>query len=1006
MARRTRNVVRGRVQPPPLATALVFRPRLQRLIGQLIKDFRIVCVTASAGAGKTTAVLEAARAAERPVAWLSADATDAATGHFLVYLEAALASQVPGIPDIVTSAMAAGTPHLEVAAMLAEEIGDVPLVLVIDDLERIAAADATLAVLSSFIRYLPHTARLVLVSRRDVPIDLGSNAIGAVAGIGEEDLAFTLDETRSALALAEGPELDAPAALKATNGWVAGVLFEAWRSAEHVPGMGGEADPLHGYLASQILDALTAEQNDFLIITSVLHQVTPADAGALGVADAEQMMRSLHRRHLPVSWDAATLTMRCHPRFREYLLELLNRWPSQGVRRVRRQLGALLVSGGHYEEAVREFLVAGAREDALAAAEHCLVPVIERGDLLLATEWLRALAPVCKYRQRLAPAELMLAVAAEDYNAAVEVASDLAEAGELEKLAGASSRGGALMSWCFMHVGQLERARSLIEVTAPGPPREAMRYCLTMMEDEPPKTAPPHLSGDSFDALIMRCHYYRGDFTLTNELALSGWAARVGESWRIGALLDTGHTEQAVRLFEAHAEGGASGAWFSGVLAVRVMRRLGRVEDARRALFEGRARIRQTGSRLLETFSDLEEAELELRLSASPEAATAVLSRVLESSMGSDYSFLREQALVLLGLASLQRGDDADAAQHLAAAIHTATRGKRWMVLPHAGIYLAEAQWRLGNADAADDAADIALDAAGRQGSNYLLLEAIDDFPAVLSRRLDAEASGDSPWHTLARTRVAQGGWGGAVAPEPATVLAEFGRMAIIVDGVAVKPRIKKSYELLAYLATKGAGVPVGKTELLDVLFGGRGDTSAQAYLRQAVHQLRQVLPPGSLAQAPAGVMSLDRSASVASESVRLQKLLAQAFALRGQARLDGIRAALEVRSGGTYLPGVGTPWAELHRAELEELVTTAHFEAAETAYELEQLAEAQHWVEEVLKADPYREPAWRLAMNIAHARGDEAAVVTAFRGCERALRELGTQPTQTTCRLLERLRR
>lgn len=1004
MARRTRNVVRGRVQPPPLAAALVSRPRLQRVIGQLLEDFRIVSVTASAGAGKTTAVLEAARAAERPVAWLSADATDAATGHFLVYLEAALASQVPGIQDVVTSAMAAGMPHAEVAAMLAEEIGDVPLLLVIDDLERIAAADATVAVLSSFIRYLPRTARLVLVSRREVPIDLGSNAIGAVAGIGEQDLAFTLEETQSALA--HRPEVDAPAALEATNGWVAGVLFEAWRSAEHVPGMGGEADPLHGYLASQILDDLTAEQNDFLIVTSVLHQVTPADAATLGVADAEHVMRSLHRQHLPVSWDGETLTMRCHPRFREYLLELLNRRPSQDVRTVRRQHGALLMSGGHYEEAVREFIAAGALQDALVAAEHCLVTVIERGDLLLATEWLRALLPVCEYRRRLAPAELMLAVAAEDYRGAVEIASELSEGGELERLAGASSRAGALVSWCFMHVGQLERARSLLEVVAPGPPRDAMRYCLTMMEDEPPAAPPPHLSGDSFDALIMRCHYYRGDFTLTNELALSGWAARAGESWRIGALLDTGHTDQAVRLFEAHAEAGESGAWFSGVLTVRVMRRLGRVEDARRALLEGRARIRQTGSHLLGTFSDLEEAELELRLGAGADAATGALSRVLGSSMGSDYSFLREQALVLLGLASLQRGEDAEAARHLAAAIHTASRGKRWMALPHAGIYLAEAEWRLGNADAADAAADVALDAAGRQGSNYLLLEALDDFPAVLSRRLDAEATGDSAWHTLARTRTAQGGRGGAVAPQATAVLAEFGRMAIIVDGVAAKPRIKKSYELLAFLAEKGAGVSVSKSELLDVLFGGRGDTSAQAYLRQTVHQLRQVLPPDFLVQASAGVVSLAQSASVASESVRLQKLLAQAFALRGQARLDAIRAALELRSGGTYLPGVDSAWAEQRRAELEELTTTAHFEAAETAYGLEQLAEAQHRVEEVLKADPYREPAWRLAMSIAHALGDETAVVTAFRGCERALRELGARPTQTTCRLLERLRR
>ena len=35
-----------------------------------------------------------------------------------------------------------------------------------------------------------------------------------------------------------------------------GVLFEAWRASDHVIGLGGEADPLHGYLATEILDQL------------------------------------------------------------------------------------------------------------------------------------------------------------------------------------------------------------------------------------------------------------------------------------------------------------------------------------------------------------------------------------------------------------------------------------------------------------------------------------------------------------------------------------------------------------------------------------------------------------------------------------------------------------------------------------------------------------------------------------------------------------------------------
>jgi ATP/maltotriose-dependent transcriptional regulator MalT/DNA-binding SARP family transcriptional activator len=1000
----TRRIVRGRIQPPPLGASLVARPRLEDEIRGLIEDYRTVMVMASAGAGKTTAVLQAARRTGRPLAWLSVDGTDADTGHLLVYLEAALASQVPEMEGIATAAMSAGLPHIEVAALLAEEIHDVPLLLIVDDLERVATAQAALDVFSNFARFMPETARLVLVGRRDVAIDLGSDAIGAVAGVGEGELAFTEEEAEAALKLANCPDVDAAAALKATGGWVAGVLFEAWRSAEHVPGMGGEADPLHGYLASQILGDLPADEHDFLVVTSVLDHVTTQRAAALGVSDAGPIMRRLRRRHLPAIWEADGAVMRCHPRFREYLLELLSRRPSASAREVRKRYGELLMATGHYEEAVRELLAGEAPDAALVAAEHCLESVVERGDVRLAREWLDALAPVHGKHPSLAAAQLMIAVAGEDYRSAVALADELRHEGDLEELVRTSARAGALVSWAHMHVGKMAEANEILAMTPPGHPRDAMRYALTIMEDRPPTEPPPHLSGASFDALIMRCHYYRGEFQLTQEHALSGWAERAGESWRIGALLDTGHTEEALRLLRAAQAAGETGAWFSGVLTVRVMRRLGDLEAARAALESGRARIRGTGSSMLELFSHVEEAALELRLVGDLERAEAALAQVLGSPMISSYAFVREQALVLLGLAELRGDRNESAAVHLRMAVETCLRSQRFLALPHAGIYLAEAEWRLGDPNAADRAADSALEGARRQGSNYLLLEAIGDFPAVLSRRLDAEASLDSAWHAVARDRLAQPGEGARAVSDAPILLTEFGELAITVEGRRTKPRIKKSYELLSFLVSKGAEAPATRAELLGVLFGGRSDSSALAYLRQTVHHLRQALPEGALMTEPGGVVALARP--VTSDSTRLQCLLAEAQTLRGAARLAGLSAALRIPAAGDYLPSVDSAWAEERRDELQQLVTSARFAAAEVAFELERLSEAQQYVSQVLVSDPYREAAWRLAMRLADAAGDEAGVVEAYRGCERSLKELDAEPAVTTRELLHRLRR
>ena len=59
----------------------------------LIDQHRLVFVYASAGAGKTTAILQAAPAFSGQLVWLDVDTTDTATGRLLVYLEAALALQ-------------------------------------------------------------------------------------------------------------------------------------------------------------------------------------------------------------------------------------------------------------------------------------------------------------------------------------------------------------------------------------------------------------------------------------------------------------------------------------------------------------------------------------------------------------------------------------------------------------------------------------------------------------------------------------------------------------------------------------------------------------------------------------------------------------------------------------------------------------------------------------------------------------------------------------------------
>src|SRR6185437_14418927 len=179
-------VIRRKIAVPPSPERLVVRERIDRLVGDLIAAHPLVFVCATAGSGKTTAVTQALPGLGREVAWLTLDDTDAAAGRLVTYLEAALAAAVPATRGVASAALAARLPHAEAAGLLAEAVGETPVVLVIDEVERIAHAPEALAVIGSLVRYAPPALRIVMISRIEVDIALDSPAaLGGAVTVSE-----------------------------------------------------------------------------------------------------------------------------------------------------------------------------------------------------------------------------------------------------------------------------------------------------------------------------------------------------------------------------------------------------------------------------------------------------------------------------------------------------------------------------------------------------------------------------------------------------------------------------------------------------------------------------------------------------------------------------------------------------------------------------------------------------------------------------------------------------
>ena len=1000
------RVIRGKLTVPETPVCAAPRERLSGLLRRQVDAHRVVAVTAIAGAGKSVAVAHASRKFDRPVAWLSVDATDAVPERLLTYLEEALAVQLPWVRGIATGALAAGIPAAEAAGLLVEAASDTQVVFVLDDLERLHESVQAWQIIASMARYAPPSFRLILISRRALPCAIWpSPAFGDEVGrLADADLAFTVPEANVALGRRDGSAADATAAVAATGGWVTGVLFDASCSTGHICPSDGPNN-VAGYVAAHILGELDVQDRGFLISTSVLEEVTVESALALGIDDAAGRLSSLQSAPIPAQWSPESGVMRCHPRFREYLRELLDHRGRAAVCELRAAYGRSLAGKGFHEEAVNELLAAGALTDALTSAKHAILGVIGRLDFAVAERWIAALAQVVPVDDvGFADAELMLAAARDDVRYGARIGDELAEAGQREQLAATSERAAALMGWCYGFTGRLEEARAVLDAAPDGPGLDVARYALALFDEPGVGPARPEPTGGPLDGLLYSVDYLVGRLReLADDPPSPRTAVAMGPG-RIGALRATGRTAAALQEYEAAQRRGSFANLLESFVGPDVLLDAGRVDEARAAVARGRKLALTSGSPAWVAVNHIAAAKLALRVDRDTASAAAALAEIDSDPAVRSYPLVAEWAQTWLGLAALLEDDEATALSSLRVAVAGMCASRRILELPTAAVYLAEAEWRAGNQDAADAAADVALDAAREQGSNHVLLQALADFPAVVARRIDAEAYADSRWHAVGRALAAQGIAVGTRIPT-AIELIEFGRIEIILDGTEVRPRIAKCYELLGFLAARN-GAPVSRDELLNALFDARDDESARAYLRQTVTGVRRLLPADAMTISKDGRIGLSAEVMVGSESVRLEAELAAALRLQGGDLVDAAEHALAPLARGDYFPGAGSAWVDERRQQLAELATTARAAAADAAYDADRYHDAQRLAGAVLAADPLREAMWRTSMRIRSATGDYDGVITTFVQCERALDAAGTRPTATTRALLDQLRR
>ena len=995
-------ILSHKVLPPGLPRGTIARPRLDRHLTGLLEDYETIAVFAAAGSGKTVQTRMFAAQHGWPLAWVTVDAGDRSASRLVTYLAEALAVVNPEAPIMVETWLESGFPAAEVAAMLAESIADQSLLLVLDDCEWLVSADESLTVLGVFLDYLPAGVRTIIMSRDDLDGPIGRMMLqGRIARVSGDDLALNLTEARTLLTSNGQGDRDPAPLMEVTKGWIAAVAFDI------MPGLQPENGPdsLAGFVNREILARLPEAEQEFLLRTSIPATVTARAAVALCGERGYALWHSLGSRHLPATKVDRALVY--HPRFRQFLREQLQvRLPGE-LPELQSRYARLLDELDMCEEAVETFLEAGELESAANAAERAVAALSARADWRVLLRWLDAFgAEAVESRPILNGAAIRALYGVRRIPEAQALIDRLHQQGTLEEVAKADPGVVAFIGYTMQW--RPADALELIRNYEGDYRADAVRYELEAVAGRQAVAPPPGTDWVDSERVYTWGLLVQGRLDQLLRLLPhdDDWPPRsfYRSPHPVLALIWRGELAHARELLDEVPEAIKSGShtdlWYFH--EAWLLWAEGHPEDALVAAEAAAEHSRKTRFGWEPCFEVVVGA-LQLALGRVDDARMSLADAISRSAASGNRCYV-EWGQTFQGLAYLRIDRPEDAARVLRSATAGMQAAGRTLMLPFAAAYLAEAEARLGQAEAAKSAIDLAYETTRGMDCLFVLKRALDDVPGVLRRQIESDTSG-TRWRQLVGQRPPEQRKRPPSAPSERLVIVDVHTHGpvpdLIVDGVPRCSRRMKVLELAAFLTLHPDGVE--RHRLQEKLFPDADPRRGGNYFRQVVYKLRQATGV-NLARSALGHVRWAEDLHVDSTDLRFERMLNDAYGMQGVERLEHLESTLAIVEG-PYLPESELEWAEERRHELEVKVVDAALKAAQTALALGLHERARQAASFAINRDPFCESAYCVRMRVEAALGSPHAVLAEFQRLTAALAELGVEPAPATRQLVRELR-
>jgi LuxR family transcriptional regulator, maltose regulon positive regulatory protein len=360
------TILKTKLFIPPLREGMISRSRLVELINKGIKK-KVLFLSAPAGFGKSTLMVEWVAQAKTPAAWVSLDKTENDPVNFLSYLVSGAQSIYPNIGDAILGALKSpGSPPVENLLHawineISEHAGE--FVLILDDFHHIQNHDVN-NLICNLIDHQPAQLHLVLASRADLPLSCSRfRTRGELTDLGVSDLRFTPDETftylnsqlRGRITKVESKTLG-----DRTEGWIAGLQMAvlSMKSSEDISQYVAQFSAQNRYITDYLLDEVLLRQSEevkrFLLATSILNKFTaPLCDQVVGIENSQEIIEHIERSGLfTIPLDTTRSCYRYHHLFAELLRKRLEKSPIFKIEDFHRKASNWYAEQGMLEECI------------------------------------------------------------------------------------------------------------------------------------------------------------------------------------------------------------------------------------------------------------------------------------------------------------------------------------------------------------------------------------------------------------------------------------------------------------------------------------------------------------------------------------------------------------------------------------------------------------------------------------------------------------------------------